>query len=1197
MESILARALEYTLKYWLKSFSRDQFKLQGRTVQLSNLDINGDALHSSIGLPPALNVTAAKVRKLVIVLPSSISNVQIEPILVQIDRLDLVLEENQDVEKCRSQSSSPSSTSSGWSSGYGFADKISDGMSVEINTVNLLLETRGGDRQKGGAAWASPMASITICNLVLYTTNENWEVVNLKEARDFFSNSKFIYVFKKLEWESLSIDLLPHPDMFTESNLARAQEGADLRDDDGAKRVFFGGERFIEGISGQAYITIKRTELNRPLGLEVQLYITAAVCPALSEPGLRALLRFLTGLYICLNRGDVDLKAQQGSVEAAGISMVSIVVDHIFLSIKDAEFQLDLLMQSLHFSRATVSDGESANNLTTVTIGGLFLRDTFSHPPCTLVQPSMQCPNESLQIPEFAKNFSPPIYPLGEADWQKIMGVPLISLYTLQVKPSPNPPSFASETFINCQPLMVYLQEESCLRIASFLADGIAVSPGAVLPDSSVNSFLFIMRGLDISFPLIMDEVYTPTNRNKNIPRSSFTGAKLHIEDFLFSESPSLKLKLLNLEKDPACFCFWEGQPIDTSQKKWTAKAANLTLSLEASSSSFDKANRSREVTSDIWRCVEVKDVCVEVAMATTDGNPLTDVPPPGGIFRVGVACGQYLSNSSVEQLFFVLDLYAYIGKISENIAVVGKNSRKIKLKDDHSSSKRLMDKVPSDTSVSLAVSDLQLRFLESSSLNIEGMPLVQFIGEGLSIKVSHRTLGGAIAVSSILRWEIIEIDCVDTESSLAYNSTENDQHMDSGKLRAVLWIDNKKKHGSSINSGMLPFLDITIVQVIPFNEIDNESHSLSISACFSGIRLGGGMNYAELLLHRFGILGPDGEPGKDLLKGLENLSSTPLAKLLKAPSLADDIQSDGKKDFLHFSKPHNVDVSVELKDWLFALEGPNEMVDTWQDCGHTDVSREERSWHVTFQSLHMAAKSKTDHRNGMNYKEKSNGVSKYPLESVIIGIEGLQAVKPRAQKDLLTKSYTNGMKETVQPSGGVNVEARMVIREENGKDEMAEWMVDNLKFSTKKPIEAIVTKEEVQHLMHLCKSEADSMGQIVAGVICLLKLESSIGHAAIDQLRNLGSEGLDRIITPDKLGRVSSPRSFGLNSPKLIGEASKRSVQMTVSSIEEAISDSRAKYASLKTTLDGLSSMEVEQLGKSLEEVDMLLKQLRTQI
>ncbi|GKV41150.1 hypothetical protein SLEP1_g48719 [Rubroshorea leprosula] len=91
------------------------------------------------------------------------------------------------------------------------------------------------------------MASITMRNLILYTTNENWQVVNLKEARDFSSDKEFIYVFKllsndakffycrKLEWESLSVDLLPHPDMF-----ADVQGGANHRDDDGAKRVFFG---------------------------------------------------------------------------------------------------------------------------------------------------------------------------------------------------------------------------------------------------------------------------------------------------------------------------------------------------------------------------------------------------------------------------------------------------------------------------------------------------------------------------------------------------------------------------------------------------------------------------------------------------------------------------------------------------------------------------------------------------------------------------------------------------------------------------------------------------------------------------------------------------------------------------------------------------------------------------------------------
>lgn len=95
----------------------------------------------------------------------------------------------------------------------------------------------------------------------------------------------------------------------------------------------------------------------------------------------------------------------------------------------------------------------------------------------------------------------------------------------------------------------------------------------------------------------------------------------------------------------------------------------------------------------------------------------------------------------------------------------------------------------------------------------------------------------------------------------------------------------------------------------------------------------------------------------------------------------------DGKEDFLHLAKPHNVDVSIELKDWLFALEGPDGTDDRWQGCDNVDVSREERSWHMAFQSLHMAAKSKPEPGSGINCKEKSNGVSRYPLESVIVSI------------------------------------------------------------------------------------------------------------------------------------------------------------------------------------------------------------------
>ncbi|XP_012070729.1 uncharacterized protein LOC105632878 isoform X2 [Jatropha curcas] len=1209
MEAILARALEYTLKYWLKSFSRDQLKLQGRTVQLSNLDINGDALHASMGLPPALNVTKAKVGKFEIILPY-VSNVQVEPIVIQIDRLDLVLEENDDVDAFSSSNSTQLSTGSSKASGYGFADKIADGMTIQVSTVNLLLETCGGARRGGGAAWVSPLASITIRNLLLYTTNENWQVVNLKEARDFSNNKGFIYVFKKLEWEFLSIDLLPHPDMFADASLARSQVGSTQRDDDGAKRVFFGGERFLEGISGEAHITVQRTELNSPLGLEVQLHITEAVCPALSEPGLRALLRFMTGLYVCLNRGDVDLKAQQRSTEAAGRSLVSILVDHIFFCIRDAEFQLELLMQSLFFSRATVSDGEIANNLTKVMIGGLFLRDTFSRPPGTLVQPSMEAVTERVvQIPNFAKNFCPPIYPLGDQPWQLNIGVPLICLHSLQIKPSPVPPSFASETVVVCQPLMIHLQEESCLRISSFLADGIVVSPGDVLPDSSVNSLRFILKELDVNVPLDMSKLDSPLDSRNNTCQNSFTGARLHIENLCFSESPSLKLRLLNLEKDPACFLLWQGQPIDASQKKWTAGASHLGLSLETSASSTQLPS-SHGLASGLWRCVELKDASIEVAMVTADGSPLTNVPPPGGIVRIGVACQQYLSNTSVEQLFFVLDLYAYFGIVGEKIASVGKN-RRSKGSENESSGGRLMDKVPCDTAVSLAVKGLQLRFLESSAIDIEGMPLVQFIGEDLFIKVAHRTLGGAIAVSSTLHWQSVEVDCVETEGILAHEngtiltSIENSCVVPTNghpKLRAVFWVNSQRKHQQNGIVCAIPFLDINIVHVIPFSELDKECHSLSVSACISGIRLGGGMNYAETLLHRFGILGPDGGPGEGLSKGLENLSTGPLSKLFKPSHLSLDLaearSSENGKDggFLNLEMPDDVDVCIELKDWLFALEGAQEMAERWWFYNHEDVGREEWCWHTTFQSL--VVKAKNIPRHELNGKGKSRGRQTYPVELVTVGVEGLQVLKPQRQKSIPLPE--NGMKQFAETSGGINLEACMVMSEEN-VDEMASWLVENLKFSVNQPIEAVVTKEELEHLALLCKSEADAMGRIVAGILKLLKLEHSIGQATLDQLSNIGSESFDKIFSPQKFSS-SSTHTVGFSPPRLVNESPRTTVESTVASLEEAVLDSQATCSALLTDLSTSESSlqhlaDIKQLSRKLESMQNLVRQLRNQI
>ncbi|XP_042402379.1 uncharacterized protein LOC121992231 isoform X1 [Zingiber officinale] len=1194
MESILARALEYTLKYWLKSFTRDQFKLQGRTAQLSNLDINGDSLHASVGFPATLTVTTAKVRKLEITVPS-VSNVQCEPILVQIDKFDLVLEENVDPNNAKSPTSPSTSTGTTKGSGYGFADKIADGMTLEVGTVNLMIETHGGDRKQGGTIWSSPLASITIRNLLLYTTNENWQIVNLKEARDFSNNKKFLYVFKKLEWESLSVDLLPHPDMFLDAHLQSPSSQGSKRDEDGAKRLFFGGERFLEGISGEAYITVQRTEQNSPLGLEFRLHIPEAVCPALSEPGLRALLRFMTGAHICLNRGDVNLNAQQRSTEAAGCSLVSVIVDHIFLCIKDADFQLELLMQSLFFSRASLSDGETTKTLSRIFLGGLFLRDTFSHPPCTLIQPSLRSASQGTQhVPAFGQNFCPPIYPLQNQHMQFSMGVPLISLHSLQINPSPNPPKFASRTVIDCQPLMIILQEESCFRISSFLADGIVVNPGVVRPDFSVNSFEFILKEFDLVVPLDMQKTNDLSGNGNHFSHTSFSGARLHVEDLYFAQSPSLKCTLLKLDTDPACFSLWEYQPIDASQKKWTTRVSHLSVSLETCNSSTKQMN-STDWYEGLWSCVEFHEVCFEAAMATSDGHPLLEVPPPEGVVRIGVACQQYISNASVEQLFFVLDLYAYFGRVSEKITKASKGNKE-RMGDRFGN--EMMKKMPSDTAVTLAVSNLHLKFLESSSTDIHNKTMVQFDGQSLFLKVSHRTLGGAFAVSTSIHWETASVYCLDGVGA-AHEKVINESRLvndnEYPQMKAVFWVDNQSRHQKK----SVPFLDITIVHVIPYDVQDTESHSLNASFNINGVRLGGGMTYTESLLHQFGIFGPDGGPGEGLLKGLKNLSSGPLAKLFRAspPIEADKEENETLKEedlhsLLEVQMPDDIDVCVTFNNWLFALEGAQE-TEGWLLEVSDNLSREEKCWHTTFHSLNVKAKSTESNSSNMG---RSGLKKKFPIELITVGIEGLQALKPSTRdRYRVERNLTNGDFK----NNGVDVEVCLVSSEDDIEME-TEWVVENIKFSVKEPIEAIATKEELEHLVLLCRSEVDSMGRIAAGMLRLLKLDKSLGQGTMDQLSNLGSGSMHRNLTPGKLSRRSSFGSISFTPRTSISNAMlSDNLESTITSLEVEILDLQSKCSTLMTELSSSDESQhvsdIKYLTDKLESMQTLLTRLRT--
>lgn len=1251
MESLLARALESKLKYWLKSFTREQFKLQGRTVQLCNLDINGEVLHASIGLPPTLLVAQARVGRLELKVPS-LSNVQIEPLVVEIDKLDLVL-----VEKSGFESAAPSDGMQGTSAAtkstsYGFADKIADGMTLRVGTVNLMLETRGGASGHEGAAWTPPLAALTIRNLLLYTTNECWQVVNLKEARDFSNNKKCIFVFKTLEWESLSVDLLPHPDMFTE------QLTSSKSDEDGVKRLFFGGERFLDNISGKAYITMHRTEQNNPLGLEVQVHLPEAICSALSEPGLRALLRFMTGIYVCMNR-DVNPRSVQSAAEAAGRTMVAVTVEHIFVCIKDADFQLELLLQSLQYTRSSATNGEFTKTMARIAIGGFFLRDTFLHPCCTLVQPGMQCAcSEPLPVPNFAsEKMWPRIYPLGNQTTTN--AAPLLCMYSIRTIPSPSPPTIASQTVVQCQPLKINLQEESCLRIASFLVDGVVVEHGVVTPTTSVDSMYFSLKQLDLAIPVEVAE-YGAECQNVFV-NNEFTGVRLHAEDFVIIESPSLNFKILDLEKDPACFPLWQGQPIDSSQRRWMMRAMHVSVALQTASHD-DVAQGCNELdwSAGLWRCIEMIEPCIEAAMVTGDGLPMVSVPPPGGVVRFGVDCKKLTSNTSIEQLFFVLKMYEHVGKVNDSLVKVTRAQKKavapVMLSQTSLTKKgsfgSIMEMAPSDTSVNLVLGCLELKFLESLSgqMQLQVPPLVQISGSGISLKVTHRTLGGAVAIASRLYWKDITVECVETNEfcdstglhspvyGLSVNVSGGAQIVDTDQLqfssqgrsgmsspmRPVFWIHNGKCGATptgcpneNSTRSQLVFLDIDVVNVIPYRPEDAECHSLSIVAKVSGIRLGGGMVYTEGLLHRFGILGPDGGPGEGVRRILKNLSNGPFAKLLKPPPpravgtvVQGEVAVDDSEQW-ELGSPDEIEINLQLQDWMFALEGLEAESEGGAKVSNATSFLRDCCWHSAFECLHVIAKA--DH-NDTNAVTSQGTSTKHPVRRIIVAIEGLEIMKPQFSGNITgqslkdssfvdstgSKGFRTGqsvlsLDRSERSHSGLDVEVLFGLREdeEDADMGMGQWSIKSVKAGTKKPVEAQATKEEVKYLIETFKLEIEAASRIAAGLMQLLQLQGSIGQAAIQQLSSIGSGSLERLITPEKLGRRSSIESV-TSVPSYNGNLNhKFSLDSCMLRLEQSVLDSQEICAKLSKKLCEVDSSIGE--GDVLHELTSLTQQLNT--
>jgi hypothetical protein len=76
---------------------------------------------------------------------------------------------------------------------------------------------------------------------------------------------------------------------------------------------------------------------------------------------------------------------------------------------------------------------------------------------------------------------------------------------------------------------------------------------------------------------------------------------------------------------------------------------------------------------------------------------------------------------------------------------------------------------------------------------------------------------------------------------------------------------------------------------------------------------------------------------------------------------------------------PDDLDVSIELRNWLFALEGTEEVGDSFSPRGGGCISREEKCWHTTFKNLHVSGKN-IDRLN-MGGTEKVLPKKAFPVE------------------------------------------------------------------------------------------------------------------------------------------------------------------------------------------------------------------------
>ncbi|XP_062989772.1 bridge-like lipid transfer protein family member 3B isoform X2 [Elgaria multicarinata webbii] len=191
MAGIIKKQILKHLSRFTKNLSPDKINLSTLKGegQLTNLELDEEVLQNMLDLPTWLAINKVFCNKASIRIPWT--KLKTHPIVLSLDKV--IMEMSTCEEPRAPNGPSPIATASG-QSGYGFAEKVVEGISVSVNSIIIRIGAKAFN------------ASFELSQLRIYSVNANWEHGDLRFTRLQESQRGEVLTFKEINWQMIRIE-------------------------------------------------------------------------------------------------------------------------------------------------------------------------------------------------------------------------------------------------------------------------------------------------------------------------------------------------------------------------------------------------------------------------------------------------------------------------------------------------------------------------------------------------------------------------------------------------------------------------------------------------------------------------------------------------------------------------------------------------------------------------------------------------------------------------------------------------------------------------------------------------------------------------------------------------------------------------------------------------------------------------------